>query len=288
MTNRTDQMSDWTLPGAGGASIHGTTHLAEGDGEGVVVLVHGFKGYKDYGMFPHLAGAVCRAGWIVHRVSLSHSGMGHGHGPFDEARFEKDTWNRGVEDLQAICGAIDSGVLAGQGAGVVLAGHSRGGSLVLTAAGRHGTDGSLGGVRGVVSLSAPAQLNGLKEEDQARLLKEGRLQSPSARTGQMLHVGRGWLQEQLDDPPGHDLHGLVARIKAPILLVHGTDDEAVPASAAPRIAQAAPGNVQVELLEGANHVFNTPNPFDGESPSQQLRDMEAAVVRFLSGCSRQL
>ena len=275
-------VSDWTMPGAQGETMHGSTHLPDGVAMGAVLLLHGFKGYKDYGFLPHLAGTLTQAGFIVHRVNLSHSGMQHGHGDFDTDLFERDTWNRTIEDLHVLCAKIDKGHLAGDGRGTVLMGHSRGGAAVLAAAGRHAADGALGALRGVVALSAPCRLNGLDDRTAASLLAEGSLASPSSRTGQALRVGALWLQEQLDDPEGHDLSSLMSAIQAPVLLVHGADDPTVPATDAVRLAQCAPDCVQVHLVEDADHVFTTPNPFDmAAEPSPQLADAEAAILSFL-------
>ena len=46
--------TQWELPGADAELILGDTH-APGAPVGVVCIVHGFLGYKDYGMFPCLA-----------------------------------------------------------------------------------------------------------------------------------------------------------------------------------------------------------------------------------------
>ena len=153
---------------------------------------------------------------------------------------------------------------------------------MLTAAGRHALDGALGGLCGVVALSSPSRLLQMTQEQQEALLFAGRMPSPSSRTGQALHVGAGWLQEQLDDPEGHDLPALMGGIQVPVLLVHGTDDPTVPPTNAIELAQASPEHVHVHLVEGGDHVFNTPNPFDPDAePSVQLADAELAMLDFL-------
>ena len=70
-------MSDaWTIPGSDGEPILGNVHVPDGEPRGVVIVSHGFKGYKDYGMFPRIAGTLARdAGVIVHRFNFSHAGM---------------------------------------------------------------------------------------------------------------------------------------------------------------------------------------------------------------------
>ena len=40
-----------------------------------MLIAHGFKGYKDYGMFPRLARVAAETGFVAHRFNFSHSGM---------------------------------------------------------------------------------------------------------------------------------------------------------------------------------------------------------------------
>ena len=40
--------TNWELEGSGGELLYGTTNEAQGEPKGVVLMAHGFKGYKDY------------------------------------------------------------------------------------------------------------------------------------------------------------------------------------------------------------------------------------------------
>ncbi|MDG2201250.1 MAG: alpha/beta fold hydrolase [Phycisphaerales bacterium] len=275
---------NWSIPGlVEGAArpIIGTTHLPSEEPRGRILIGHGFKGYKDYGFFPWLAGYVAEAGFVAHRFNFSRSGMDHGDGPFDEGRFLEDTWTRQVEDILALLAAVQDGLLPGGSGPVVLVGHSRGGLSSLLAAGRHAGTDALAGLRGVVSLAAPAHCLNMTPDQQRVLLDTGRVPSPSSRTGQVLQVGRAFLQEQLDDPQGHDLLNLVHRIDVPVAVVHGLDDDAVPVTSARQIISALQSEASLSVLEDANHVFNVPNPFpvDGE-PSAPLAEVGAILVDF--------
>ena len=275
---------NWSIPGlVEGAArpIIGTTHMPSVEPRGRILIGHGFKGYKDYGFFPWLAAYVAEAGFVVHRFNFSRSGMDHGDGPFNEGRFLEDTWNRQVEDILALLAAVRDGSLPGGSGPVVLVGHSRGGLSSLLASGRHAGTEALGGLRGVVSLAAPAHCLHMNPAQQRSLLDTGRMSSPSSRTGQDLQVGRAFLQEQLDDPPEHDLLDLVRRIDVPVAVVHGLVDDAVPVASAREIVSALESEVSLCVLDDANHVFNVPNPFpvDGE-PSASLAEVGAILVDF--------
>lgn len=273
-------MSDWSIPGSMGRGIIGTTHEPGDHGGLHVLLAHGFKGYKDYGFIPWLAETIAQSGHVTHRFNFSHGGMGHGHGSFDEAAFQEDTWNRQVDDIMTLLASVQEGVLpGGKASSILLAGHSRGGATCLLAGGRHAGEEVLASLCGIVTLAAPSACLRMSEEDQDRLLVEGRLPSPSSRTEQVLHVGASWLSEQLDDPGGHDLLSLAGRIPVPVHVIHGMLDDAVPVEDAGEIADATGRAGEAILIEGSNHVFNTPNPFSPEQPpSPALQELGDVLI----------
>src|SRR2546430_741685 len=135
--------SAWSIPGADGEPIIGNTHKsAIGlQARGVVIIAHGFKGYKDYGMFPRVATEFAKAGFIAIRFNFSNSGMTNNIATFERPNlFERDTWNKQVFDLRAVTEAAIAGSLRDPGNAsslpCVFFGHSRGGVTALLTAGR--------------------------------------------------------------------------------------------------------------------------------------------------------
>ena len=82
---------------------------------------------------------------------------------------------------------------------------------------------------------------------------------------------RGWLERGyieldgeerlgkafLEDASSHDVMRVVSWIDAPMLVVHGTDDAVIPIADADDIA-ASSQNVEMLLVEGADHRFSQP------------------------------
>ncbi len=279
-------VTPWEIPGAEGETIFGDCHMPDGDAKGVVLIAHGFKGYKDYGMFPRIAQTMCAAGFIAHRFNFSHSGMTNNIETFERPDlFERDTWNKQVHDYRAVTDAVAGGTIAGQGLRHIMFGHSKGGVSALLTAGRFAHDDSWVKPVGIVTAAAPSECNNLMPEMEEELYEKGFLVSPSARTGQDLHIGRDFLAEQDDDPVGHDLLALVENIVCPILVIHGDDDPTVPHSCAVQIvenAQKAGGLI----IEGANHVFNVVNPLADDAPSSpQLQTILDRMTEFANESS---
>ncbi len=278
----------WQIAGAEGEPIFGDTHTPPGPPAGVVIVAHGFKGYKDYGMFPRIAETIAARGLIAHRFNFSHSGMTNETATFARPDlFERDTWNKQVYDLRAVIEAVTAGTLDGRELPFVLFGHSKGGVSVLLAAGRYADTDRSPQPAGVATASAPSTCNSLTAGQQQALTEQGFLVSPSSRTGQELRVGRIHLTEQLEAPDDHDLLKVAGRITCPVLIVHGEADPTVPAACAGQIAGALSGAAHVEIVTGADHVFNTPNPMPADAdPSPQLATMLAALGDFAHRVAR--
>jgi pimeloyl-ACP methyl ester carboxylesterase len=275
-------VSEWTIPGVAGEPIFGNCHMPEPAPMGVVLIAHGFKGYKDYGMFPRIARACAEAGLIAHRFNFSHAGMASGDGPFERPDlFEQDTWNKQVHDLRCVIAAVNGGTLPGRGLPYVLFGHSRGGVTALLAAGRYADDPSFPAPMGLVTAAAPCFCNSLSKEESDRLLADEFVVSPSARTGQELRIGRAFLDEQLADPQAHDVLALASRVTCAAMVIHGADDPTVPAACAQELHMALGENSNCRIIDGADHVFNTPNPMpDDAEPSPQLAQLLEALTQF--------
>ncbi|MHC4218634.1 MAG: alpha/beta hydrolase [Planctomycetota bacterium] len=276
---------DWQIEGADGEVIIGNAHLPDAEPVGVILVAHGFKGYKDYGMFPRIARTMAERGLIAHRFNFSHSGMTNAVETFERADlFARDTWNKAVFDCRAVIAAVDHGALEGRGLPLVMLGHSRGGVSVLLTAGRYADDMNLARLAGVVTAAAPSTCNPLSKDEAEELVKTGSLVSPSSRTGQQLRIGKAFLTEQLEDPPAHDLPALAAGIACPVLVIHGEQDPTVPVACAHQIAGAC-RQATVRVIAGADHVFNTPNPLAADAgASPQLAELLQAAGDFAVGC----
>ncbi|MCC7203983.1 MAG: hypothetical protein IT441_02805 [Phycisphaeraceae bacterium] len=294
---------DWTLAGSDDQPILGTTHLPAEPlpGRGVMIICHGFKGYKDYGFFPLLAESAAQRGLLAVRFNFSHSGMDNApvaskrSDRFDRPDlFERDTWSRQVHDLRQVTDAVRHGRLPGvdrPNLTVIYFGHSRGGiTALLTAAGMGGVQGDIrlsGAIAAVITASAPDTACNLSEPEKSTLRRHGRLESLSSRTGQMLHVGVAWLQEIEADPAAFDPCRAAAALTCRLLVIHGDADTTVPHLAAEHLAQAAGPRASTRIIPGASHTFNAPNPLphDAIPPPATARMIDAACD-FAVRCCR--
>lgn len=273
--------SDWIVPSESGEPLRVSSHITAGEPRAHALFAHGLKGFKDYGFIPVLSELLARRSSVaVHRFNFSHSGIADDAATFQRSDlFERDTWRLQARDILSMMRAVRERF---DNPPIVLIGHSRGGASALLAAAECFERG-LPAPAAVITLSAPASLDRMSEKDRAAFQERGWFEMPSSRTGQTLRVGRAWLQEQLDDP---HWHGLVARgesIDCPALIAHGRNDTTVSHTDAQALADAIPG-AEIAVIEGADHVWNTPNPAPAnaaDEPSSVLRVLTARIGDFL-------
>ena len=257
-------IQSWELKGAEGKTIFGNTHVPQSKPIGTIVICHGFKGYKDYGFFPKLAETASSNGLLAHRFNFSHSGMTNNIEIFERPDlFESDTWNKQITDLSHVLNAIRDSIIEGHNLPLVIFGHSRGGvtSILATSRLKKEPTSSLGQmISGVITAASPATGFWLNKDQIKTLKKQGRLLSPSSRTGQDLYIGLEMLTEMEHKPSAFDAIKAIQDITCPICIIHGNDDPTVPVSCAHKLAEAANLNTTRIIIPEANHVFNAPNP----------------------------
>ncbi len=276
----TVKKTSFELRGADGDPLRGEVRTAAGGtGRPAVVVCHGFKGFKDWGMFPHLAARLARAGLTTVTFNFSGSGVGSRGDTFSEPeRFAHDTYTRQLADLSEVLAALtEARLVPGLGAPPKLGlfGHSRGGAMSILKA----AEDSL--VRTLVTWAAFANVRRWSPDTVSQWRAEGKIDVVNARTGEVLPLSTAILDDIENNASGRlDLRAAAARIKVPWLIVHGTRDEAVSVEDARTLARAG-GRAQVRILEGAGHTFGARHPWKGSTP--ELDEAMDATVAWFSG-----
>ncbi|MHC4822018.1 MAG: alpha/beta hydrolase family protein [Planctomycetota bacterium] len=272
------------LAGADGEALRG--HIlrpAQADGPvPVVLIVHGFKGFRGWGFFPWWSEQVTGLGFAAVSVDLSHNGTG----PDGEAYPRKDlfgrqTWARHQEDLRVLHGALHRGDLPGaeglDTSRVGLLGHSLGGGLAVLHAADHP-----GAYRGVVGLAPTATPDRFREEQKAAWREKGELPIVNSRTGEVLPLGVDYLDDFESRREALDIPRRATSLTCPLLVIHGAEDTSVPCAEGRSIAEAviASGRpARYVEIPGTQHTFDAVHPFAGETPALERTKKE--VLAFL-------
>lgn len=242
-----------------------------------VVIVHGFKGFKDWGMFPPFAERLARAG--VTAVSFNMSGSGvdaRGESTLPE-RFARNTLSAELGDLATMLDSLAAGDLGvAPPSSVGLVGHSRGGGIaVLQAA-------SDRRVRALVTWAAVSAADRWDAATRTAWRARGTMDVLNARTGQIIAVTTDLLDDVERNRDRLDILGAAGRISVPWLIVHGMDDDAVPVADGEALyAAARAGTARLLRLEGTGHTFGSAHPWQPPVPAaERLFD---TTVEFLAG-----
>lgn len=265
----TPGVESFELTGADGLPIRGNVHTGArlGEERPSIVICHGFKGFKDWGFFPPLAERLASAGFTAARFNFSGAGVSDGDRFDQPERFGHDTFSRQREDLRAVVDWL-------RAERVGLFGHSRGAGVAILHAASDPRVGAL------VTWAAIGHAQRWDAEAVGRWRKEGRLDVVNQRTGEVLPLYTDVLDDLQRAGNALDIGLAARRMRAPWLIVHGTDDEAVPADEGRGLAEAAPReSTELLLVEGGGHTFGARHPWAGSTPALD-RAMDATVRWF--------
>lgn len=253
------------IPGADGGPLRGEVRTSGGGADRpAVVLCHGFQGFKDWGFFPILADRLSRAGLTSVSINFGSSGVGNDGETYSEPdRFGHGTISNDVADLDRVLGALASGKLI-RGMGPVasygLFGHGRGGATTVLYAAAHDT------VRALVTWAATARAHRWNRDTVTRWRANGSLNVESPRTGEALPLYVDLLDDVERKGATLDAVNVAGRIGASWLIVHGADDESVPADEARQLYEASSKQrCRLVMIPDTGHTYGVSHPWRGNA-----------------------
>lgn len=239
-----------------------------------VVTVHGFKGFKDWGMWPPFADRLAKAGFTTVSLNMSGSGV-EGSGFVFPERFGHNTFSAELDDLGRVVAALYQGTLeVATPTALGLVGHSRGGGISILHAANDAR------VRALVTWSAISTVERWHQLERKEWRVSGVRKIANARTGEVLPLYTDVLDDIEENAAALDIRAAAQRITIPWLLVHGSEDEAVSIAEGKALAVVAPPSTRVMTVEGAGHTFGAAHPWNGGS--KDLDRVFDATVGFLS------
>jgi pimeloyl-ACP methyl ester carboxylesterase len=240
----------FTIDSSEGLPIRGNFDAGESP-RALVVVVHGFKGFKDWGFFPWLGQRLSQHRLAVCRFNMSRSGIGEDPESFDRLDlFEHDTYSTQLRDLAAVVRHAQERF---PHLPTFLLGHSRGGGAAILGAQE------VANLAGVVVWSPIARVDRWDEATQRDWRERGFLDVVNARTRQIMRMSPVILDDYEANRERLDILAAAGRLRVPLLVVHGAADESVPHDEGRRIAAAAPA-ASLVVIDRASHTFNAIHP----------------------------
>jgi pimeloyl-ACP methyl ester carboxylesterase len=239
-----------------------------------IVVVHGFKGFKDWGFFPWLCHRLVAAGHAVVSFNFSRNGIGPDLESFSELdRFATNTLSLEMEELRSILGEVIEGdLLPRRPRSIGLMGHSRGGAQSVLVASEESR------VAALVTWAAVSHFDRWTQETKVLWREEGRIWILNQRTGEQMPLDLTLLTDFEANRAQLDVPSAAARVRAPWLILHGEEDLTVWPGEATTLAAAAKTS-RLHLIPAAGHTFGVGHPFAGPSP-QLVDAVERTVAHF--------
>lgn len=266
-----------------GRTIRGNVHLA-GRGKppkATIVMVHGFKGFKDWGMFPYVAERLSETFDVI-RFNLSRNGVGPSLTDFDELeKFGRQTFTGDLEDINSVLASIRAGALPMEGArqpspeNLILLGHSRGaGEAMVLALDQPNA------ITGVVAWNGSTRFESMFGDAALRAMREeGIAYIENARTKQRMPLERVIAEDLDTNTERFHIVGRISSLQVPLALIQGTEDFRNLQQGSELLIEANPYIPWIRI-PGGDHTFNAKHPWQGTTePLEAAIDATILTIR---------
>jgi len=248
----------------------------------LVIYAHGFNGFKDWGNFDLIAKQFADEGFTFLKFNFSHNGTTP-QAPEEFADLEgygNNNYTKELNDLQRVIdwAVSESNPVTSQidASKVYLIGHSRGGGIVLLKAAEEK------GIAAVATWASVAECKtpwGSWNEERIQKWKEtGVDYYTNSRTGQQMPLYFQLYEDYQQNKERLDILNKVRHLTIPLLICHGTNDEAVPVEKAHQLKPAAP-SAELFLVE-SDHVFGRKHPWTHPDLPAPMQEVVHRTIRF--------
>ena len=240
----------------------------------VVIFVHGFMGFKDWGAWHLVQSYFISHGFAFAKFNLTHNGGTSAQGidfPDPEA-FAQNTYSYEVADIAYFRAHIATRI---QAESTFLIGHSRGGGAVTLHAKQTQTD--------KIALWASISAIGSRFPTGSELEEwknNGIRTILNGRTRQHLPQRYSLYQDFIENEHALNIELAIKALPIPILVVHGDEDRSV--SIAEGETLALWSQTMLELIPGADHVFGASHPWEKPNLPEHLLAVCERTLNFFN------
>jgi pimeloyl-ACP methyl ester carboxylesterase len=234
-----------------------------------IIIVHGFKGFKDWGFFPDLGRRLTDSGYATICFNFSRNGIGSDLQKFSQlVKFAENTYSQELEDLEIILEAVKTqkigkNIIDPESLGIL--GHSRGGAIAVLTAKNHPDD-----FKALVTWSSISNLYRYSDDQIKQWEKDGFIEIENTRTKEMMRINKTFWEDLQINKSKYDVLKAVEDIEIPSLFVHGENDTSVPLSESESLHDNCGAySKRLEVIENANHTFGIRHPLESITPEYE-------------------
>ncbi|MBU1101327.1 MAG: prolyl oligopeptidase family serine peptidase [Bacteroidetes bacterium] len=234
----------------------------------IIIHVHGFKGFKDWGFNPYIARYFAKNGYYVITFNFSHNGIGEDPLNFTELeKFAENTYSREVNELAELIEAVKSGFFGEiESPRIGVIGHSRGGVASLINGEKYSE------IKAVSTWAAISKLDRYSERQKEEWKIQGYFEVVNTRTNQVMRLNYSLMEDIENNQTGLlSLEKAVKNLNKPLLIVHGEQDLAVPVKEGETLYNWSDKNKsELFIIKNTGHTFGAVHPFTGANESLDL------------------
>ncbi|MGO4709338.1 alpha/beta hydrolase family protein [Chryseobacterium sp. 2TAF14] len=242
----------------------------------LVIFVHGYKGYKDWGAWNLMAEKFAEAGFFFVKFNFSHNGTTvEDHENFaDLEAFGNNNYSKELSDLSFVVDYFSKNPKVDDQK-IILIGHSRGGgiSIIKTCEDER--------INGLITWASVDTLERFPTNENLEKWKEnGVYYVENGRTKQQMPHYYQFFEDFKNDEHRFDVERSMEMTKAHVLIIHGTNDESVNVKNAEHLHILHP-NSELYLIENANHTFGAKEPWENNVLPKELNEVVEKSIDFI-------
>lgn len=246
----------------------------------VVIFVHGFKGFKDWGHFDLLAKTLAQQGFVFIKFNFSHNGTTP-ENPLefgDLDAFGKNNYIIELDDLEKVMDwALTDPSMAAETdkEALYLIGHSRGGGISILKAAEDPR------VKKLVTWASVSDfLNRNKKQTIDTWHEKGVVYTFNARTKQQMPLYLQFYETMQAHRERLNVLKAAKQLGIPFLIIHGTKDEAVDLKDAEELHRACKHS-ELLVVGEAGHTFGVKHPFGDLGFPEHAQFVTERTIAFL-------
>lgn len=241
----------------------------------LIIFVHGYKGYKDWGAWEVMGEHFAQAGFYFVKFNFSHNGttLENPNDFVDLEAFGENNYSKELDDLEVVINhfkvqkEVDS-------QNVILLGHSRGGGISVIKASENQS------ISKLITLASVSTLDRFpKDEAFENWKKDGVYYVENARTKQKMPHYFQFYQDFEKNKGRLDIEKACGNLRIPALFIHGSTDESVPVSHSENLRHWTQDS-QLVIINNANHTFGAKEPWQGTQLPNDLQEAVRASAVF--------
>lgn len=273
------------IPGANNLSIAIDIFFKnEQEQKQVVIYAHGFNGFKDWANFDLIAEKFSAAGFVFVKFNFSHNGTTP-ESPEEFTNLEafgNNNYSKQLKDLQLVMdwvcdpeniyqSVIDSN-------NICLIGHSMGGGIAILYASEDKRIKKLITWAGISECKTP--WGNWPPEKMLEWKQTGVAFYNNSRTQQQMPMYYQLYEDYLQNSNRLNIQKAIEQLDIPILICHGTADNAVPVESAHTLKKWQP---RAKLfINESDHVFGRKHPWIDNNLPSAMEEVVEASLQFLN------